>query len=205
MTGPKEKKERALGQSLGLKGERGMSPKSAMVRKPYRPGVHGPRGRVKAASEFGLQIREKRKFKLTYGVDERGLKRLFQMAVAVKGATGAKLIEFLESRVDNVVFRLGFAPTRLAARQIVRHGHIVVNKKKVTSPGYLVKKGDIVAVRDGDEALGALAGRRELLKEYTPPEWLALHPEKMEGQVLAPPSAPDIPFEVNLVVESFSK
>lgn len=182
-----------------------MSPKSAMIRKPYRPGVHGPRGRVKALSEFGLQIREKRKFKLTYGVDERNMKRLFGMATAAKGASGAKLIEFLESRIDNVVYRLGFAPTRLAARQLVNHGHIVVNKKKVTSPGYSVKKGDVIAIRDGSEAKGALAKRREFLKEYNAPEWLSLNPEKMEGQVLSPPSAPDIPYEINLLVESFSK
>lgn len=205
MTGPKEKKERALGVPLGLKGDRAGSPKSALVRKPYKPGVHGPRGRQRALSEFGLQIREKRKFKLTYGVDERNMRRLFRMAVAAKGASGAKMIEFLERRLDNVVFRLGFAPTRLAARQLVSHGHITVNKKKVTSPGFSVKTGDVVAAREGSEKTGALAKQRELLKQYDPPAWLALHPEKMEGQVLSSPSVPDIPFEVNLLIESFSK
>lgn len=205
MVGPKEKRERALGERLGLKGDRAMSPKSAMIRKPYRPGVHGPRGRVKALSEFGLQIREKRKFKLTYGVDERNLKRLFGMAVAAKGASGAKMLEFLESRIDNVVFRLGFAPTRLAARQLVNHGHIVVNKRKVASPGFMVKKGDVIGIREGSETKGALTKRREFLKDYDAPSWLALHPEKMEGQVLSPPTAPDVPYEINLLVESFSK
>jgi small subunit ribosomal protein S4 len=205
MTGPKEKKERALGVLLGLKGERAGSPKSAMVRKPYKPGVHGPRGRQRALSEFGLQIREKRKFKLTYGVDERNMRRLFRMAVAAKGASGAKIIEFLERRLDNVVFRLGFAPTRLAARQLVSHGHITVNKKKVTSPGFSVKTGDAIGVGVGSEKIGALAKQRELLKQYDPPAWLVLDPEKMEGQVLSPPSVPDIPFEVNLLIESFSK
>lgn len=205
MVGPKEKRERALGERLGLKGDRSMSPKSAMVRKPYRPGVHGPRGRVKALSEFGLQIREKLKFKLAYGVDERNLKRIFGMAVAAKGAAGEKIIQFLESRLDNVVFRLGFAPTRLAARQLVVHGHIAVNKKRVTSPGFMVRKGDVIAVREGSETKASLPKRRELLKKYDPPAWLSLHPDKMEGQVLAPPSGTEVPFEINLLVESFSK
>lgn len=205
MVGPKEKLERALGVRLGLKGDRALSPKSAMVRKPYKPGVHGPRARMRALSEFGLQIREKRKVKLTYGVDERGLARLFTMATAAKGASGAKMLEFLECRLDNVVYRLGFAPTRLAARQLVSHGHITVNKKKVHSPGFSVRKGDVIAAREGSETTGALAKRVELLKKYDPPSWLALHPEKMEGQVLSPPTAPDVPFEINLLVESFSK
>jgi small subunit ribosomal protein S4 len=205
MVGPKEKLERALGGPLGLKGDRAMSPKSALIRKPYKPGVHGPKGRPRALSEFGLQIKEKRKFKLTYGVDERGLKRVFGMATVAKGATGAKMIEFLERRLDNVIYRLGFAPTRGAARQLISHGHIVVNKKRVTSPGYSVRKGDVVAVRAGSETTGAIAKRREILAKWDPPAWLSLHPEKLEGTVLEAPTAPEIPFEINLLVESFSK
>ncbi len=205
MIGPKEKLERGLGGSLGLKGDRGMSPKSALVRKPYKPGMHGPRARPKALSEFGLQIKEKRKFKLTYGVDERGLKRIFGMATVAKGATGAKMIEFLERRLDNAIYRLGFAPTRLAARQLVSHGHITVNKKRVTSPGFSVRKGDVVAVREGSETTGAIAKRRELIKKWDPPAWLSLHPEKLEGTVVEAPTTPDIPFEIKLLVESFSR
>src|SRR5579863_5415723 len=117
MTGPKEKRERALRVQLGLKGDRATSPKSSFLRKPYKPGVHGPRGRVRALSEFGLQLREKSKFKLSYGVNENNLKRLFKMSQAAKGANGAKMLEFLERRVDNVVFQLGFAPSRGAGRQ----------------------------------------------------------------------------------------
>ena len=207
MVGPKEKKERALGERLGLKGDRGMSPKSAFLRKPYRPGMHGPKrgGRPRTLSEFGLQLREKRKFKLAYGVDERNLKRLFGMAVAAKGASSTKLLELLERRLDNVIYRIGFAPTRLAARQFVSHGHIVVNAKKVTSPGFLVKQGDVIAVRPGSETNVAFAKRRELLKKYEAPPWLALMPDKLEGTVLSPPTAPDLPFDVKLLIESFSK
>src|SRR5581483_12086954 len=120
MLGPKEKRERALGMHLGLKGERSMSPKSALVRKPYKPGVHGPHGRPRPLSEFGLQLREKSKFKLTYGVDEKNLRRLYGIAEKAKGSTGAKLLELLERRLDNVVYRLGFTPSRLSARQLDR-------------------------------------------------------------------------------------
>jgi small subunit ribosomal protein S4 len=205
MVGPKERIERALGLPLGLKGDRAGSPKSALIRKPYKPGVHGPKGRPKPLSEFGLQIREKRKFKITYGVDDRGLKRIFEDATVAKGATGAKMIEFLERRLDNVVYRLGFAPTRGAARQLVSHGHIVVNKKRVTSPGFSVKKGEVIGVRVGSETKGAFKKQAEILKKWDPPSWLSLDPAKMEGTVLEAPTAPEIPFEINLLVESFSK
>jgi small subunit ribosomal protein S4 len=205
MLGPKEKRERALGMSLGLKGERGMSPKSALLRKPYRPGVHGPKSRPRTLSEFGLQLREKSKFKLTYGVDERNLRRLFGIAAAERGANGAKLIELLELRLDNIAFRLGFAPTRLAARQLVLQGHIQVNGKKVVSPGYEVRVGDRVAAREGSKKKGMLDKRKELLKKYNVPAWLRLDGEKIEGEVLSLPADVEMPFEINLLVESFSK
>lgn len=205
MLGPKEKRERALGMALGLKGDRAGSPKSALVRKPYKPGVHGPRGRVRALSEFGLQLREKSKFKLTYGVDENNLKRLYGLAEKAKGSTGAKLLELLECRLDNIVYRLGFTPTRLSARQLVLHGHVTVNGKKVTSPGFSARTGDVIGIHAGSEALAHLVKRIELLKKYDTPVWLKLHPEKMEGQVLSAPSDLNPPFEINLLVESFSK
>jgi small subunit ribosomal protein S4 len=205
MMGPKEKRERALGVRLGLKGDRSMSPKSAMVRKPYKPGVHGPHGRVRPLSEFGLQLREKSKVKLTYGIDERNLARLFSVAVAAKKALGATMLEFLERRLDNVVYRLGWAPSRGAARQLVSHGHIMVNGRKVASPGFETKANDVVGVRAASIATGALAKRRELLKKYDPPAWLHLDPEKLEGKVLALPKDIEAPFEINLLVEAFSK
>ena len=205
MHGPKEKKERALGVRLGLKGDRAMSPKSAMVRKPYRPGVHGPRSRPRALSEFGLQLREKNKFKISYGVNENNLKRLFEKAQIAKGATGAKMLEFLERRLDNVVFQLGFSPSRAAARQLVFHGHFNVNKKKVKSSGYEVKVGDIISVREGSLTKGGLGKRKEILQKYEPPSWLRVDAEKMEGEVLSLPTDLNPPFEINLLVESFSK
>jgi small subunit ribosomal protein S4 len=205
MLGPKEKRERALGMSLGLKGDRGMSPKSALMRKPYRPGVHGPKSRPRTLSEFGLQLREKSKFKLAYGVDERNLRRLFGIAAAERGANGAKLIELLERRLDNVAYRLGFTPTRLAARQLVLQGHLMVNGKKVVSPGYEVRVGDHVAAREGSKQKGPFTRRTEFLKKYDAPAWLRLDPEKLEGEVLSLPADVEMPFEINLLVESFSK
>jgi small subunit ribosomal protein S4 len=205
MTGPKEKRERALGMSLGLKGERGMTPKSALVRKPYKPGVHGPNGRVRALSEFGLQLREKSKFKLTYGVDEKNLRRLYGIAEKAKGSTGAKLLELLERRLDNVIYRLGFTPSRLSARQIVLHGHITVNGKKVFSPSFQVRVGDVVAVKTASNDLVHIAKRKEAMKILEIPAWMKLHPDKMEGQILSAPADLNPPFEINLLVESFNK
>jgi small subunit ribosomal protein S4 len=205
MTGPKEKKERALGVRLGLKGDRAMSPKSALVRKPYKPGAHGPRSRPKALSEFGLQLREKSKFKIAYGVNENNMKRLFTMVQKTKGASGAKVMELLESRVDSVVYLLGFAVSRGAARQLVVQGHITVNKKKVRSPGYQLRKGDMVAIAPGSKTNKTLVDRMEILKKYDAPSWLRLDADKMEGEMLSMPVDINPPFEINLLVDSFSK
>ena len=203
--GPKEKKERALGVRLGLKGDRAMSPKSALTRKPYKPGVHGPRSRPKALSEFGLQLREKAKFKIAYGVNENNMKRLFTMAQAAKGASGMRVLELLESRLDSVVFLLGWAVSRAAARQLVVQGHITVNKKKVVSPGYQLRKGDVVAVRAASKENKTFTDRLELIKKYDAPSWLRMDPDKLEGEVLSAPTDLNPPFEINLLVDSFSK
>lgn len=205
MIGPKEKKERRLGEKLQLKRDRCQSPKCAALRRPYPPGVHGPKARFSSFSEFGLQLREKQKFKLTYGLDERNLRRLFKKAQKETGSIAAKLIQLLESRLDNVVFRLGFAGSRGVARQIVSHGHIMVNGKKVRSPGYEVKKGDVITIRPQSLNKLIFAGLTENLKKYEPPSWLHLDKEKLEGKVLSLPKEVEVPFEVNLLVESFSK
>jgi small subunit ribosomal protein S4 len=205
MIGPKEKRERSVGERLNLKGERCQSPKCAMVRKPYRPGVHGPSGRRRPLSEFGLQLKEKQKVKLSYGLDERNLKQIFLKAKKAKGSSAAKIIEFLERRLDNVVFKLGWAVSRGAARQLVVHGHILVNGRKVKSPGFVVKAGDVVKIKQGSESKQFLSNRKESLKKYEPPAWLRLDKDKMEGYVLSPPEGEGAPFEVDLLVESFSK
>ena len=205
MLGPKEKKERALGVRLGLKGDRATSPKSALARKPYRPGAHGPTSRPKALSEFGLQLREKNKFKIAYGVNENNLKRLFAIAEESKGESGRKLLELLETRLDSVVYLLGWAVSRAAARTFVVQGHITVNKKKVTSPGYQLRVGDAVAVRKESKDKKAFAERLEIIKKYDAPSWLHMDADKLEGKMISAPSDLNPPFEINLLVDSFSK
>lgn len=205
MIHPKEKKERALGERLSLKGDRCATPKCAAVRKPYKPGMHGPRARRRAQSEFALQLAEKQKFKVSYGINERNLRNIFTRASRAKGSAALKIGEFLERRLDNVVFRLGLAPSRRAAHQLIVHGHIFVNAHHVRSPGFEVKTGDVVRLRPGSETKTLFVRRKELVKKYEPPQWLHLDKEKMEGRVLSPPEAHASPFETNLIVESFSK
>jgi len=201
----KEKKERALGVRLGLKGERCNTPKCAAVRKPYRPGPHGQKRRRGQISEFGRQLNEKQKFKFSYGLKDRNLRQLFNRASKDPGSTAAKLLEFLERRLDNTIFRLGLAPSRAAARQLIAHGHILVNKRKSRSPGLLVKKDDIISLRLESSGKGAFVKLRETLKKYDPPTWLSLDVEKLEGRVLSEPKDLEAPFEINLLIESFSK
>lgn len=205
MMGPKEKKERSLGVKLGLKGDRCKGPKCALLRRPYRPGAHG-QGRVKALSDFGRQIKEKQKFKLTYGLDERNLRQVFQKALKRTGSTATNVVDLLERRVDNVVFRLGFVPSRLAARQAVIHGHIMVNKHKVYSPGYEVDPGDVITIRPESAVKTIFKDLREnLKKQQEVPPWLAVDLETLEGKILSAPQDVQSPFEINLLVESFSK
>ena len=201
--GPKEKKERALGQALQLKGKRCASPKCALVRRPYRPGQHG-KSRQRALSDFGRQIREKQKFKLSYGLDERNLRELVHRAEKKSGSTVTRILELLERRLDNVVFRLGFAPSRAAARQLVVHGHIFVNKKRVRSPGYEVRAQDVISIRKESLEHVNFKDLKEALKKYDVPSWLQLDPEKLEGRVLSNEPNTVAPFEINLLVESFS-
>ncbi|TSC60155.1 MAG: small subunit ribosomal protein S4 [Parcubacteria group bacterium LiPW_15] len=208
MLGPKEKKERALGERLHLKGTRCDGPKCAAVRRPYPPGAHG-QGRHRALSDFGKQLKEKQKFKLTYLLDERNLSRIFGEAVknakVSAGGVGAKFVELLERRLDNVVFRMGLAPSRLAARQLVLHGHIFVNGRRSRAPGNEVCPDDTISVRKESLSEGPFRDLKEKLKTYDMPKWLALNPENLEGRMTTLPTDVDMPFEVSLLVEAFSK
>lgn len=193
---------------MHLKGTRCDSPKCAGVRRPYPPGAHG-KSRRKALSDFGKQLKEKQKFKLTYLIDERNLSRLFREAVKGSKASaqgvGAKFVELLERRLDNVVYRMGFAPSRLSARQQILHGHIFVNGKRTRSPGYEVSPEDKISIRKESAADGTYRDLKEKLKTYDAPKWLALNPETLEGRVNALPMDVDMPFEISLLVEAFSK
>src|SRR3989344_4091758 len=204
MSGSKEKKERTLGVRLQLKGERCLGPKCVMVRRPSRPGVHGSSYRKKALSDFGKQIHEKQKFKVSYGLDDRNLRLLFEKASRRTGNTAGALMEFLERRLDNAVFLLGFAPSRSAARQLVVHGHVAVNGKRVRSPGFQLNLKDIVGIRAQSQSKASLAPLTESLKKREVPSWLELSAEKLEGLVKSIPADVESPFEINLLVESFS-
>jgi small subunit ribosomal protein S4 len=206
MKGPKEKRERALGEPLHLKAERSLSPKSALTRRPYKPGVHGPNGRRKNLSDFGKQLQEKQKFKLAYGLDDRNLRVLFGRAShATSGDIAQQVMELLERRLDNAVFRSGFAGGRSVARQLVIHGHITVNGKRVRSPGYQVKQGDVIAIYGTSRELGAFKDLKEKLVTREAPYWLAMDPQKLEATVAALPREIEAPFEIALLVESFAK
>jgi len=202
---PKEKRERALGEHLHLKGERCSSPKCALVRKPYPPGMHGPKKRRKAPSDFARQIREKQKFKLSYGVDEKNMARIFRDVQGSGKDVAGELIRTLESRLDNIVFRLGFGKSRAMARKVVLHGHILVNGKKVTSPGFITKVGDLVSLRPESRSKKTFGNLKEFWKTYELPAWLALDPDKDEGRIIAAPDESQIQFETSLLIESLSK
>jgi small subunit ribosomal protein S4 len=202
--GPKEKKERSLGEHLHTKGTRCDGPKCAVVRRPYKPGVHGQTGRRKMPSDFSRQLSEKQKFKVSYGIHERTLRRLFEIASESTDGTDRKLLELFERRLDNVLFRLRFAPSRGAARAIVVNGHILVNGRKVRSPGFQVSKGDKVTIRNESKSKGAFKELPKELEKAETPDWLSLVPSTLEGTVVGDPRI-DSPFEISLLVESFSK
>ena len=190
---------------LFLKGSKCESPKCPIEIRPYPPGEHG-RGRTKD-SEYLLQLREKQKARRIYGVLERQFRNYFHKAETSKGVTGETLLQMLEMRVDNILYRLGLAPSRSAARQIVRHGHITVNGKKVSIPSYITRPGDTIQVREKSRDLPVVAGTLEKRKGQSVPEWLQLDSQARSGRVLQAPSREAIPVPVTeqLIVELYSK
>ncbi|MCA9529800.1 MAG: 30S ribosomal protein S4 [Myxococcales bacterium] len=200
-TGPRVKKMRALGTDLP-----GLSRKS-MWDRPYPPGQHGAKqARRRKMSDFKKQLLEKQKLRFNYGLTERQFMRLYKEAVHSKSPSGDKLIELLERRLDNVVFRAGYAATIPAARQLINHGHFRVNGKRVDIPSYRVREGDIVTARDRSKELAiiveSLASQR-----LQRPEWLDFDEEKSAATVRALPTPDSVPFpvEMNLVIEYYSK
>lgn len=203
--GPKEKRERSLGEHLHVKGDRCNSPKCAAVRKPYRPGAHGKDGRRKMPSDFGRQLAEKQKFKVVYGLHEKTLRRMFAIASESSAGTDKKLLELLERRLDNVLYRLGWAPSRGAARQLVTQGHIMVNGKRSRSPGYAVLLNDVIGVRAESKAKGAFKELPQTLEKHDTPHWLSQKGGILEAKITGLPVSEESPFEISLLVESFSK
>lgn len=194
---------RREGQKLFLKGARCYSDKCSISRRNYAPGQHGQK-RAKL-SEYGTQLREKQKTKSYYGVGEKQFRRYFEMASNKKGVTGENLLQILESRLDNVVYRLGYGASRNEARQLVTHGHFLVNGKKVDIPSYRVSVNDVVSVCEksrGTEKFKTFAENPKTL-----PKWLEANVENYEGKVVAVPAREDIDVPVNetLIVELYSK
>lgn len=204
-TGPVEKLERRLGVSLALKGERRLAGKSALEKRPYAPGQHGQR-RAKI-SEYGLQLREKQKAKFMYGVSEKQFRRLFQEAARREGNTGALLVQLLEQRLDNVVYRMGFAMTRRFARQLVTHGHILVNGKRVDIPSYRVEPGSKVEVAEKSKNNPQIVRAIDLTAQTGIVAWVDVEKEKKFGIFTRNPEREEviIPVEERFIVELYSK
>ena len=196
---------RREGQKLFLKGSRCYSDKCSISRRNYAPGQHGQK-RAKL-SEYGTQLRGKQKTKSYYGVGEKQFRGYFEMASNKKGITGENLLQILESRLDNVVYRLGFGASRAQARQLVNHGQFAVNGQRVDIPSYLVKAGDVITVRENKKENGAIKANIEANSARPVPAWLELNNETLSGKVvrLASREDVDIPVEEHLIVELYSK
>ena len=197
--GPKSKIARKFGEPI-------FGPDKVFEHKNYPPGMHGLSAKRRKKSEYGLQLKEKQKAKYTYGVLEKQFRTLFQKAQSSKGVTGEVLLQLLESRLDNVVFRMGIAKTRAAARQFVSHKHIVVNGDVVNIPSYLVKPGDLVGVREKSKAMEEITDSLHS-RRSTRYEWLEWADEQMAGKFLNRPEREEIPENIKeqLIVELYSK
>ncbi len=205
-TGPKCRLCRREGEKLFLKGDRCFSKCPLDGHKRYPPGMHGPERRKKL-SIYGLQLREKQKVKRIYGVLEAQFRKFFEWARKMPGNTGENLLSLLERRLDNVVYRLGLASSRSQARQLVNHGHVRVNGRKVDIASYLVKPGDIITVSDRAKKIPFIQENLESLDVSAIPTWLVFDKNKIEGKVVRNPIRTDITYPVNetLIIELYSK
>jgi small subunit ribosomal protein S4 len=203
--GPVEKIERRFGVSLGLKGERRLAGKSALEKRPYAPGQHGQKkGKI---SEYGLQLNEKQKAKFMYGLSEKQFRRLFKEANRKEGNTGENLVKLLERRLDNVVYRMGFASTRNGARQFVTHGHLLVDGKKVDIPSFRVKAGQKIEVKEASKKNVQVVRSLELTNQTGLVDWVDVDKDKAFGIFTRIPERSEIsiPVEERLIVELYSK
>lgn len=203
-----EKVERRLGEKLFLKGDRCVGPKCAVVRRGYPPGMHGKnKKRKRGPSEYGELLREKQKVRFIYGLDDKVIKRYTQEAASRPGIFSSNLLVILERRLDNVLFRAGFLPSRRMARKFISDGHVLVNGVRVTVPSYLAVKGDIVNLKDKIIARGILTDLEARLKKYEPPLWLELDKNKKEVRVKDFPNTDDlqVDLDVTKVKEFYSR
>ncbi|WP_430467569.1 30S ribosomal protein S4 [Winogradskyella ouciana] len=197
-TGPKTKIARKFGQAI-------FGEDKAFEKRNYPPGQHGNNRRRGKKSEYAIQLMEKQKAKYTYGILERQFRNMFKRATAAQGITGEVLLQLCESRLDNVVYRMGIAPTRSGARQLVSHRHITVNGEKVNIPSYQLKAGDVVGVREKSKSLEAI--QNSLANSSNVYEWITWNKDKMEGTYVSVPARIQIPEQINeqFIVELYSK
>lgn len=205
-TGPVCKLCRREGMKLFLKGERCLTPKCSVERRGYAPGMHGQR-RARKISEYGLQLREKQKVRRIYGVLERQFRKTYSEAERIAGATGDNLIQLLERRLDNVVYRLGFADSRAQARQLVRHGHFTVNGRRTDIPSFQTKPGDVISVREGSRKREYFQTIAQQLTRRTVAPWLSLDVRTLTARVIALPEPGQVEAKINpqLIVEYYSR
>ncbi|MDP2943773.1 MAG: 30S ribosomal protein S4 [Candidatus Omnitrophota bacterium] len=204
-TGPVCRLCRREGEKLFLKGTKCQTEKCSITRRNYAPGQHG---QLKTKlSDYGLQLREKQKVKRMYGLLERQFRKYFNIAAKTKGVTGKVLLQLLERRLDNVIFRLGLGASRSESRQLVRHNFVYVNSKRVNIPSFLVNKSDTVQLKTKEKSLKAIRENLELTKQREVPGWLELNRDKLEANVLRLPEKEDIrqPIQEQLIVELYSK
>lgn len=207
-TGPREKIERRIGEKLYLKGERSYSPKSSATKKPYPPGIHGKKGSRKL-SEYGQQLKAKQKVKNIYRLLEKQFKSYIKSAVVSKKDPYDAILRKLEGRLDNTIFRTGIAQSRDQARQIVGHGHITVNGKKINIPSYEIKTGDTVAVKENSKKTGFFSTLMpQWLKRYDPPAWISLDKEKMSAKINSLPTLVESGIQIKdlqAIIEFYSR
>jgi small subunit ribosomal protein S4 len=199
---------RREGEKLFLKGERCFTPKCSIEKRSYPPGVHGRQGQFRRKeSDYGLQLREKQKARRLYGVFERQFRRYFQEAQRQKGLTGVNLLIILESRLDNVIYRLGWGSSRAQARQLVSHGHFEVNGRKTNIPSFLVSEGDVITVRESSKKNAYFKDLAKSLDAGRVPDWLSMDTKNLEAKVVSAPTREhiDVTLREQLIVEFYSR
>jgi len=196
---------RRQGAKLFLKGPRCFTDKCALERRPFAPGIH--KGARKRLSSYGLQLREKQKVRFIYGITERQFKNYFDKATKMPGLTGENLLALLEKRLDNVVFRMGLSDSRAEARQMVLHGHFLVNGRRVSVPSYLVEVGDVIELSERGKENGKIKELLEEKEDFQAPSWLSVDRSVGKATILREPKREDIDFPVQeqLIVEFYSK
>jgi small subunit ribosomal protein S4 len=199
-TGPKSKISRRYGIAL-------FGPSKALERKNYPPGMHGPKGSRRKQSDYATALAEKQKLRHMYGLMERQFRRYFETALRKRGVTGETLLQMLETRLDNIVYRLGFANSRSAARQLVSHGHVTVNNRKVNVSSYNLKPGDTIIIKDKPGSRRLVIRNLELTQIQPVPDWLVADKDQFQGKMVRVPSREEIAPVVNeqLVVELYSR